>query len=489
MAKINQEKMKRAFSSRQFKMGMFQTILTVIVIAVIVILNMLVSKMNIMVDLSSDKKYSLTEESIMLVKELKDKVSLFYMYEEGSDVSDNNDIVKKVLDQYDSVGSNIALSSKDPQKLPQFATQYTDGKVKSEDVRSKDVIVVNETTKKVKHISAQDMVLEEQDPYSGAVIPKTLDVEGQVTAAIQSVTSEDSKTLYATTGHSEAALSASLSDILTKSNMIIESTRTDAKEGIPKDCDILMINAPMYDFSEFDMPNIQAYFENGGKALIFLYPKMEESAFPNLCKILNQYGLKLNPGYVFETTDHYLGRSPLEVNGMMNSHEITAEVTADKDIPFPLTKGMTMLNETRSTLTVEPLVSSSEESFSKMPVDNSDLEKKEGDVSGPFTLGAAVTDEYKDKKAQLIVFGTANVAADSNIMDGRYGNRSIVLNSVAWLNGRENSMLAIPQRSLENPTVDVPSDSRGMISFLLIGLLPAAILGFGFFIWYRRRKS
>ncbi len=270
MGKMNKRKMNQAFSSRQFKMGAFQTVLTVIVLAVIVILNMLVSKMNIIVDLSSDKKYSLTEESIKMIKELNDNVSLFYMYEEGSDASDNNDIVKKVLDQYESAGSNIALSAKDPKKLPQFATQYTDGKVRSEDVNNQDVIVVNETTKKVKHISVADMLIEQQDPYTGYSSVSTLDVEGQVTAEIKAVTSEDSKTLYMTTGHSEVSLSTSLSDVLTKSNMIIESTRTDAKEGIPEDCDILLINAPAYDFSELDLPNIQSYLENGGKALIFL---------------------------------------------------------------------------------------------------------------------------------------------------------------------------------------------------------------------------
>jgi ABC-2 type transport system permease protein len=453
----------------------------------------MIGKMNIIVDLSSDRKYSLTEDSKNIVRNLKDNVAVYFMVQDGNDEQGIKDIMDKVLDQYASIGSKIKVETRDYVKLPNFATQYTD-----ETITDYDVIVVNETNNKAKHVPIANMLPTEMDYNTMTQTQNTLDVEGQITAAIQSITSAEAKTIYVTKGHgnNEGILSASMTDLLTKSNYLIESTRTDGNAGIPDDCDILLMTGMSSDLNELDVPKILEYLENGGKAMIFLNPGMEESNMPNLNQLLNQYGIKINPGYVYETGDRYLN-DPSFITGMVNSHDITSEITADTITPFIRSKGLTITSEVRSTLTAEPVYSSSDESFSNAEINPIGGEEKEaGDIDGPFTLVAAVTDEFKDKKTQLIVYGTdqfANTFIEGAEIDfvkeETFGNRSIIQKSVEWLSGQDSSLLVIPSRSLTSPTVDVPSDSRNMISALLIGVLPISILGFGFFIWYRRRKS
>ena len=92
---------KKSFKNRKFKMGGYQTLVMVIVIVLVVVLNLIVNKLNISVDLSSDKKYTLTEDTKKLAQGIKDKVKLYYMCQEGNQQS----VIEKVLEQYNGLGN------------------------------------------------------------------------------------------------------------------------------------------------------------------------------------------------------------------------------------------------------------------------------------------------------------------------------------------------------------------------------------------------
>ena len=70
---------KNSFKSRKFKMGGYQTLIMVIVIILVIGLNLVVNKMNITVDLSSQKMFTLTSDTTNLADKIKDKVTLYYM--------------------------------------------------------------------------------------------------------------------------------------------------------------------------------------------------------------------------------------------------------------------------------------------------------------------------------------------------------------------------------------------------------------------------
>ena len=53
------KKIKEAFCSRNFKMGGFQSMIMTVVIALVVILNLIVGKLDLSVDLSEDDMYTL----------------------------------------------------------------------------------------------------------------------------------------------------------------------------------------------------------------------------------------------------------------------------------------------------------------------------------------------------------------------------------------------------------------------------------------------
>ena len=210
---------KNSFKSRKFKMGGYQTLIMVIVIILVIGLNLVVNKMNITVDLSSQKMFTLTSDTTNLVDKIKDKVTLYYMCQDGSEVTE----IEKVVDNYDGLGT-IKVVKKDPVVYPNFSKTYTD-----EDIQSNDVIVVNETNGKSKLVSQSDMLIQDTD-YQTMSSSYTLDAEGQLTAAIQSVTSANATTLYYTSGHSEQELDTTFKDVLNKSNIDTKELATESAE-------------------------------------------------------------------------------------------------------------------------------------------------------------------------------------------------------------------------------------------------------------------
>lgn len=475
--------LKKSFKSRKFKMGGYQTLVMVIVIVIVVVLNLVVNKLNITVDLSSDQKYTLTEDTKKLAADIKDEIKLYYMCQDGNQTAP----IEKVLEQYDGLG-NIEVVNKDPVVYPNFSKEYTD-----DEIQDNDVIVVNTTRDRSKVVSASDMLVSDMD-YTTGGYTNTLDAEGQITAALQSVTSDNTVKLYYTSGHGETELNDSFTEILDKSNIEKAELATLSEGSIPEDCDLLLINGPVYDFNEDEYSLISDYLKNGGKAMIFVnaLPKKDMT---NFYKILTDYGVNVADGFVLDADGALSQQNPTMFIGTSQSHDITADLNSNSMAVIYASKGFTTQSDVRSTLTVEPLLTTTDSAFCKVDQNSTTLEKEEKDINGPFTVAAAITDEYAEntqgtgKATKIALYGSVNFNAADFISSNQFGNRSMILNSITWLTGGETSTLAVPTRSLDVEQVSVPEGDRVFFTVLLVVAIPLVLLVTGFVIWYRRRKS
>ena len=133
---------KQAFSSRNFKMGGFQTLIVVVVLAVVIVLNLIIGKMDLSIDLSKDDMYTLSEETGNLASGLQDEITIYYLGQEGQETLDTGTKsidMERIVNQYGKL-SHIRVEKKDPVQYPTFAKDYTD-----EEINNHDIIIVNET--------------------------------------------------------------------------------------------------------------------------------------------------------------------------------------------------------------------------------------------------------------------------------------------------------------------------------------------------------
>lgn len=469
-------KIKKSFSGRKFRNGAYASMVSAVVIVIILVANMLISKMNIQFDLSAQNMYTLSGDTKKIVKNLKDDITIYYLVQSGNET----DLFKNILKQYDAASDKVKVVNKDTVLYPNFAKKYT-----SETVSDNSMLVVDKTNGKAKYVDNADLLIQSTNYQTYQTETTGIDVEGQLTSAIQYVTSSKLPTMYYTKGHGETATGDSFSSLMDKMNIKTKELDTLSESSIPKSCDILLINAPTKDFTDAETKMIKKYLISGGKAIITLNYAADD--LKNFNSILEYYGVKLVKGIVIEgDSSKHTSQYVNYLLPTIESHDITSQA-GDNSVPvfMPDSSGLKISDTKRSTLKIDPLLTTSDSAFSKVDVNSSTAEKEKGDISGPFYLGLVATDTYNNVTSNLVVYSSAYTFSEET---SSYSNPDLLSGTVSYLSGDKNT-LSIPTKSLENAQI-YPSEKQVIIMTLtVVAVIPLAILIIGGVICYKRRKK
>lgn len=470
-------KIKASFQSRMFRNGGYSMVIVLAVIILAVFVNLFTAKLDLKVDMSSEGLYTLTEETEKIVEGMKDDIEIYYVVQEGSE----DTVIQEILERYDKLSDKITVSNRDPVKYPKFVGNYT-----SEE-SNRCVIVENKTTGASKFINYTDLINAQMDYQTYQTYVTDIDVEGQVSSAIQLVSSEDTPVIYQVTGHGEGELNSALTKSIAKLNVDFQTMESITLEEIPEDCDMLIINGPTMDFTEEETTMIENYLKNGGNAAIFL--EYTDNDMTNFNSLLAYYGITQADGIVVETSGHYMGNyQTYLLPDIKTGHEIVTSVNnGNKNVIMPLAKGLSE-EKVRDTIEFTNFLLSSNDAYSKVDISSNTVAKEKGDIDGPFYLGIAAEESYNDKKTKLAVFASSVMLEQTFVATNQFGNQDLLLDSINWMVDHEAG-LNIPTRNIEQQYVSVQPAQIGFWAVLLIGILPIIILVVGIVIWMRRRKA
>lgn len=471
---------KNSFHTKKFKGGAYATLISIIVIAIILIINITVSEFDLKLDVSNQNLYTLTEETKDFVKAIQDEITIYYFAQTGSE----DDIYAEIVEKYDSLSQNIKVEYKDPILYPKFAQQYV-----SDTVTSNSILVVNNTNGRAKYIDNSELSVYEYDYYTYTSYESGIDVEGQVTSALNYVTKEVLPIVYQVEGHGETSISDSLSAAFGKANVTTNTLNTLSAKSIPKDCSVLFINAPQNDYTQDEVDMIKDYLAAGGDAIILVDYGVE--GLTNFNSILNYYGVSVADGIVLEdNSNYYMGQYVNNLLPTINTHTITTQINSDnKYVVVPAAKGMVELDSKRSTIEITPLLTTSEDAFSKVDMSDTTVTKNEGDIDGPFYLGVVIDETYNGVETNLVVYSSAYLI-DESIVEARssYGNLDLMLNTISYLTGEEESV-SIPVKSMVQEYVTLTAAQANFWSMIVVVLIPVIILMTGGFVCIKRRKK
>ncbi len=482
--KTIKERFKQSFTNRKFKQGAYSSLITTIVVVVILIANMIVSELDLKVDVSDEKFYTLTDSTKDFVKKVDHDITIYYIAESGNEVT----MIKRIVDKYNNLSDHVKVVTKDPVLYPKFTSQYVDTNT---EVSDNSVIVVDETNGRSKYIPYTDMLIQSTDYYSYSTTTTGIDVEGQITSAIQYVVFEDLPTMYAVQGHGEMEISSTLASYLTKQNVNQETLNTLSAESIPDDCSFLLLNGPVYDYTDDETTLIMDYLKKGGSAIILANFAASTEDLPNFNSILNYYGVSLVDSYVIEGDgNHYLSQAPTYLIPDISSHDITNDLkSSNKPVVVPAAKGIQIIDDVRSTLTVEELLNTSDKAYSKTDMNSQVYEQEDTDVAGPFTLGVAITEQVDDVETKVVVYGSSYLLDDSMITYEQLGNTDLFLSSINWMADVSVETLAIQAKTFDDKYVTLTSAQANNWSVFVILIIPGVFILTGVFIWLRRRKQ
>lgn len=478
-------KEKRIQNKKNLKHGSYSMGAITIFIAIIVVLNLVLQEVPSKyreIDLSTQKLYSIGDQTKKVLKKLDKDVEIYYIAQSGSESSD----IQKLLEKYEEGSDHIKVEQKDPAVNPKFVSQYTSDGVSNNSV----IVVCGDKNKVIDNNSLYETTVNYQT-YSNEVTG--FDGEGQITSAINYVTSDSMPVMYTLEGHDEATMSDTLKDTIQKANIDIQSLNLLTMDSVPDDADILFIFAPAKDISEDEASKIISYLENGGKALIVSNYSSEEMS--NFASVLENYGVKTAGGIVLEgDTNHYISQNPSYLLPNIESNDITSSLSSgSRYILMPLAQGIVKSDNYRDSLEITDILTTSDGSYSKVNVeDMQTMEKESDDIDGPFAVGVSITENLDDEKETQIVYYSSEALFNDQMNTMVSGaNYELISASVNWMckSEEDSNTISIASKSYDTSTLTIPAADASFWSIFVTAVVPVVILVIGGGIWMKRRKQ
>lgn len=462
----------------QKKHGTYRASMVVFACVAAVLMNLTAGKLPsqyLKYDVSDQKLFTTGDQTAEIVKGLDEDITLYLIAQQGSEDA----TLQELLDRYAGLSSHIKVETKDPVLYPNFVSQYT-----SENLSENSVLVVGQNRSKA--VDYYDIYQYSMDYSTYSSSLSSFDGEGQITSAIAYVTAEDMPVVYTLTGHDEAELSTTVTSSIEKENIELKSLSLLTEEAVPEDAKAVIIYGSISDISEDEKNKLEAYMEQGGQIVMLLGYTDKDT--PNLDSLLGDYGITLADGLVLEgDSQHHLPNHPYYLLPDIQSSAYTSDVSS-RYVLLAFAQGMTEAADISEDLTYESLLTTSAKSYSKTNLESENLDQEEGDIAGPFDLGAVVTKTIdEDTEAKLIVFSSETLLDEQvdSMVSG--GNSTLFLNVMSQLVDHE-STVSIEPKSMSTEYLTVPAGSAIFWGILTIILIPLLLLATGGIIWFGRRK-
>jgi len=467
--------------ARQTKYTAYVAAYIVVIIAVLAAVNFLANRYDKSYDSTANKQFSLSDQTIKVVKGLNRDVTVDYFGETTSFPQ-----ARDLLDRYSALSPKVHVDYIDPVKRPQIA--------KAAGFRSDSPVVVNSGLRQegAKALSEEEVTgalirslkTGERDVYvlNAAGEHSIDDTENRGFSDLKTALERDNYKVQTLNLKGTAAPATGKVEI---------GQAAPANFEIPKDCAALIIGGPQNDYPPVVVNAIKTYVENGGHALIMLDNTVpighEQPAAqnPELTKLLASWGVTVNNDLVLDLSGlgQIFGLGPeVPLIASYESHPITQPLTR---VPtaYPLARSLEVKNGDKTTVT--KLVDTTEDSVAVTSVGPGGAIDPRKGKKGPLTL-AAVGTYNGPTPGRFIVTGTSLWAQNSVLGSRQLGNRDLLGNMVNWLTSDEN-LISIRSKAPEDRPLNLTAQKLNMVFWLSVVVFPLGVVGFGMATWWKRR--
>ena len=460
-------------------------ILIAIVVAIYIGINILLDKVILPeVDCTENKMYSISQETKDKIgdidKEINIQIINFSSYQSVIDF----------IEKYIEVNNNIKI-----EKIDNLSAR-TDLMQKYSLDETGNLIIIksgdNETT-----LGEYDLYTYDYTTYEEIDI-----TEEAITNAILDVTTENKPKVYFLNSHlayNISYYSTIMSEIENEANEV-DTLDILTTGKIPDDCDCLVITTLSEDLTELERDKILEYISNGGKILLLCGPNIQDIDLSNFQKILDEYGVTIENGVVFEGSNSNMlaGYPDCIVEDVSTSASFMEKLNMAMSLCLT-DAGKIVLDEDKAEeldVEYETIATTTEDAFIRTDLTQQSVTRTSQDSeTGEITVAAMATKTLEnDKTSKLIVYSNEMFVMDMPIkINGYtmytvnlYNNEDAILNSISYLNNREDTITIRKQNESVNYTV---TDQQNRIIMIIIFTLPFLIIVAGIIIWQVRKRK
>ena len=436
---------------------------TVIVIAILGLVNFFANRYNKSFDTTSNKQFTLSDQTIKIAKNLQQPLTITY-WDQPSKFKAAQDL----LDRYKVLSPKIDVVYNDVDKNKTKAI--------AAGVKSYGTIFIDINNK---HQEAKSLTEEE---ITGAVVRALKGGERMACFVLGSGE-------HAIDNSDRSGLS-NAKDLLERNNYKTQTLKLLEKTEIPKECTIVTVAGPRRDYIQPEVDALKAYVEGGGHALFMLDPPLKfakEEIDDNaaLVGVLGGWGVTVDKDLVLDPSSQAFGLGPEAI--LVASYESHAIVATMKENPtlFRIVRSLDVKSGDHTT--VEKLFSSGDSSFAITNMAPGEIKQSPNDKKGPLLLAAAGTyNGTGDAKGRFVVIGSSEWS--SNGLLRQAANRDLFMNIFNWLSSDED-LISIRPKEPEDRRLNMNAAQVSVVRYFVLAFIPLIIIFAGVSVWWRRRRA
>jgi ABC-type uncharacterized transport system involved in gliding motility auxiliary subunit len=453
-----------ALGRRTARYGLNTAIMVVLLLCVIGLVEAMSYRHNARLDLTENRRHSLSPQTIEVLKALKQDVNAIAFYRSDQP---GKRVAEDLFKQYARYGgSRFSWRVVDPDREPGMARRYA--------VESYGTIVLETKDRSEKVTDAE---------------------EEKLTNGLVKLTREGKRVVYVLQGHGERELGntdrpgfSEAKAAMERSNYEVKPLVLARQDKVPADAAVLVLPGPRTELLPPELDALDKYLGGHGKLLAMLDPAiMGGVQVEGLKRLLARYGFELGDNLIIELNPlgRLFGIGPeVPIVQQYESHPITRDLAGISTL-FPIARSVGNAKAPPTGISVQPLARTSPESWGE--TDRASLQAGQvkpdpADPKGPLGVAAVATRE----KARLVVVGTSNLAANQFI--NLQGNRDFFLNTVSWLAEQEDLISIRPRDSKQSP-IFLTSQQAQMVFLVPVVVVPGLVLVGGVLTFLRRRAD
>lgn len=477
------------FKSRRFKHGSLATIITIGFIVVLVLINvvfgMLSERFPMQIDLTADKRFELTDDSVNFVKGLEDDVNITVCASEAT-FENAGSIYKQayeIIKNYEKHSSKVHLDFVDLQREPLFAQKYP-----GEDIVLGDIIV--ETSKRMRIVKSSSFFSQTQSAYGTTVYSS--EAEQVMTSAIMYVTDEHPTKAVFLTGLNNADVSG-LRSILESNNYQIVEQNLQTEE-IDSEAEIIVLPQPSVDITADMAKKLEAYLDNNaefGKSLIFVASTVSGTSEigPVLKNFLAEWGIEIGNEVIVESNTANAVQNAYNVVNVLADEEFN-KLLKGTNLPLltPSARPVWTLFEEKDNRMTRVIAKTSPTAFLQR-LDEDDVTDLIYDSFNTIVIGSRQRiNDNEQKLSNVLAIGSQLMTSENYVKYAGCTNGEVLVAAANDLTKKEDAVKILPVE-FSNKTISITEKTYKMYSNIFVWIIPILVLAAGTVVWLRRRHK
>lgn len=477
--------LKTEARAKSLKFTIIAWALIILVVLTTIPINLIAERLNIKIDMTPNKYYTLSETSKNVLSRLNEDVTIYFLSDiEAVENNSSETLLARLLYQY-AENEHVTLVSFDPDKKPEMASSLDPEGVLS--LQLGDVVVKGE--KLVKRVAHSTL------GYIDADGNRVFTCENYITGAFQYIINGEVPAIYYLTGHEELKLDEELTSftaMLKANNYRINELNLKTADAVPDDAKIVISAGAKSDLSESEAEKLNAYLDKGGALSFLLSPCYNKADFTHIERLLKRYALSFKYDRVYENTaENHLSENPYtmicELVPDLDNGLTTFFVDNSATLYVPNTRSLVLLNSNNRSLTTETLFSTNNTTTSAYSEPYGGA--AEGDIdSGSFRLALTAVDESRNN-SKVVLFGSADFLTDDISAHAEMETINLLyFSAISWMYNSEVDLM-IPSRSQTFDSIGIESEATGNTIIAILILVPVLVAAVGGVVWFRRRNK